>query len=279
MLRVAVMLVMTSCVASAEARPSEIDFSFTQSPQLDYSKFLHSSQRHASIGCNSCHIRAADNSQLPRLPGHKACTNCHLAQFVNPEAPLCAICHTNISSANPPLKSFPEDFKENFNVRFDHAQHLTPAVKPSSGCQSCHSHPLVRGALSIPSGISAHAECYSCHKPDSKSAAGKEIASCGVCHEEKSFSRTPTAARAFRFAFSHAKHGMRERLNCEDCHSVSAGMAQSRQVSSPSASEHFLSLRGMSCGSCHNGRRSFGGDLAFDDCKRCHTGATFKMPM
>jgi hypothetical protein len=56
-------------------------------------------------------------------------------------------------------------------------------------------------------------------------------------------------------------------------------LPQSRQVSSPAAAEHFATGRGTACLSCHNGKRSFGGDLAFIDCRRCHTAATFKMPM
>jgi cytochrome c peroxidase len=52
-----------------------------------------------------------------------------------------------------------------------------------------------------------------------------------------------------------------------------------RQVSSPAALEHFSASGGMSCLTCHNGKRSFGGDLAFKDCRRCHTSASFKMPL
>jgi hypothetical protein len=50
-------------------------------------------------------------------------------------------------------------------------------------------------------------------------------------------------------------------------------------VSSPTAAEHFATTRGMTCLTCHNGKKSFGGDLAFKDCKRCHIGPTFRMPM
>src|SRR4030081_1191086 len=50
-----------------------------QSPELDYSTFKHTSQKHASLACNSCHQRG-DNSATPRFPGHKACTGCHVGQ-------------------------------------------------------------------------------------------------------------------------------------------------------------------------------------------------------
>lgn len=250
-----------------------------QGPELDYSNFKHSSQRHASLACTTCHQRS-DNSATPRFPGHKACTGCHLAQFVTPNVPMCVICHTDVNSSNPPVKSFPTKFKESFNIKFDHSQHMTGSARPPSGCSACHSRLGGRAAtLAIPASIAAHNQCYTCHTPSSKSQAGREIASCGVCHDQKPFARTSTNARAFRFAFSHAKHGSGQRLGCADCHLLTAGAPQTRQVSSPSPLEHFVSTRGMTCLSCHNGKRSFGGDLAFKECRRCHTSGSFKMPL
>lgn len=250
-----------------------------QSHDLDYSTFKHTSQRHASIACTSCHVRG-DNSATPRFPGHKACFDCHRSQLLTPNIPMCAICHSDLNGSNPPLKGFQSKFKESFNVKFDHVQHNTGSGRPPSGCASCHTRAGSRAAaLSIPASISAHNQCYTCHTPSSKSSSGREMASCGVCHDVKSFSRTSTNARAFRYAFSHAKHGTPQRLQCADCHRLSAGLPQSRQVSSPAASEHFPATRGMTCLTCHNGNRSFGGDLAFKDCRRCHTAASFRMPM
>ena len=252
--------------------------SSSQGPNLDYSKFIHRSQRHASIACTSCHARN-DNSTTPRFPGHKACTDCHLAQFTTPNVPMCVICHANVNSGNPPLKEFPSRFNESFNVKFDHAQHDTGAARPQSGCSACHGRPVSRGvALSIPTSIAAHSQCYTCHTPSSKSNSGREIASCGVCHDQRAYSRTSTSARSYRFAFSHAKHGPRQKLQCVSCHTLTAGLPQTRQVSSPAPAAHFPVGR-MNCLNCHNGTRSFGGDLAFKDCKRCHTGPTFRMPM
>lgn len=262
----------------AASEPALAHTDFAQGPELDYSRFIHTSQRHTSVACTSCHERTADNSATPKLPGHKACTSCHLAQFVTPAVPMCQICHTNVQSSNPPVKAFPTSFNENFNVKFDHAQHMTANARPRNGCNGCHDRPVLRGAgLSIPVGLNAHNGCYSCHTPGSKSNAGREMASCGVCHDQRAFSRTSTNSRAFRFAFSHAKHGPRQRLACDDCHFLTAGAPQSRQVSSPATAEHFPAGR-MNCLTCHNGKRSFGGDLAFKDCRRCHTGQTFRLP-
>jgi c(7)-type cytochrome triheme protein len=184
-----------------------------------------------------------------------------------------------VSSSNPPLKNFPRSFNERFNVNFDHAQHMTGSARPENACSGCHDSRVRRRAgWSIPANLAAHNTCYTCHTPSSKNSSGREIASCGVCHEQKSYRPTSTNARSYRYAFSHADHGSRERLACTDCHLYIAGVRQGRQVTSPSPAEHFVSRRRLTCATCHNGRRSFGGDLAFDDCKRCHTGPTFRMP-
>ncbi len=250
-------------------------FAFLQGPEADYSKFLHTSQRHSSLACTSCHERT-DNSATPRFPGHKACTDCHRGQFTTPAIPMCLICHTDTKSGNPPLKSFPASFNERFNMRFDHSQHLRGSAKPQQGCNGCHATTNRGVAFSIPANLAAHNGCYSCHTPTSKSQAGREIASCGVCHEQKAYQPTPVNARSYRYAFSHADHGPRDRLGCDDCHKLTAGAPQMRQVSSPAPAQHFP--RGQSCATCHNGRRTFGGDLGFKDCQRCHTGPTFRMP-
>ena len=270
---------LTTETKSTQRTPGDLYARSPQGPQLDYSSFKHTSQRHASLACTSCHERK-DNSATPIFPGHKACVSCHTGQFVSAAVPMCVICHTDVNSGNPPLKSFPAKFNESFSVKFDHAQHMNGAARPASGCAACHSRSGGRpAALTIPTGMAAHNQCYSCHTPSSKSSAGRELASCGVCHDQKAYSRTSSNARAFRYAFSHAKHGSGQRLACADCHLLTAGLPQSRQVSSPQPLEHFALARGKSCLSCHNGQRSFGGDLAFKDCRRCHTSASFKMPM
>lgn len=266
--RVMGLIVLTLCFGAAAT---------AQGPEVDYSKFLHTSQRHSSLACTSCHERT-DNSATPRFPGHKACTDCHRSQFTMPAIPMCLICHSDTKSGNPPLKNFPTAFNERFNVKFDHAQHNKGEARPAQGCNGCHTPANRRVAFSIPANLAAHNGCYSCHTPSSKSSAGREIASCGVCHDQKPYRPTPVNARSYRYAFSHGDHDVRERLACTDCHRLTAGAPQTRQVSSPAPAEHFVTTRGMTCLTCHNGKRSFGGDLAFKDCRRCHTGPTFNMP-
>lgn len=283
LLRLLLPLLVVSLIAMIEGSPRTAvisNLSNAQEQGLDYSKFLHSSQKHASLPCTSCHTRTGDNSAAPVFPGHKACTGCHLGQFVSAGSPMCSICHTDVTSKNPPMRAFPVNFKESFNVEFDHVQHMNGSARPEKGCQGCHDRQLNRGvAISVPVRLAAHGQCYVCHTPNSKSSAGREIASCGVCHEQKAFVRTSMNARSYRVGFSHSEHGTRQRLDCTSCHNLTAGAPQQQQVSSPHPLEHFPPRGGTSCMSCHNGKRSFGGDLAFKDCKRCHTGQTFRTPV
>jgi len=56
---------------------------------------------------------------------------------------------------------------------------------------------------------------------------------------------------------------------------VLAGTVKGRQVTAPVAAEHFAPAGTTSCATCHNNKRAFG-PPDFADCKRCHTGKTFK---
>jgi c(7)-type cytochrome triheme protein len=234
-------------------------------------RFSHSIEKHASLACASCHARP-DNSSTPRWPGHKACTDCHVQQFVTQGGQLCLNCHTNVEGNNPPLKAFPG--LSGFNMRFDHARHASGAGRPEQGCASCH-RPARRGiALTIPAGAPAHDNCYSCHTPQARGSAG-DIGSCMTCHAQGGYRPTPASSRAYTVSFSHATHGARQGLRCDDCHQVRASAGQGRQVTAPQPTQHFGTARAQTCMTCHNNRRAFGGD-DFADCKRCHKGQTFR---
>lgn len=244
----------------------------SQGGARSFSKFTHASEAHRGVACASCH-RRADNSAQPRTPGHKACTDCHLQQFVaEPDLPLCAVCHTNLESGNPPVKPFPR--LQGFNVKFDHAQHTSGGGRSERGCADCHQSARGGAALTIPAGLGAHSLCYTCHTPQAASG-GRDIASCGACHDLAPYGRTGTGAKAFRVGFKHSTHGERQGVTCNSCHTVRANLPQSRQVSSPQAAQHFAAARAQSCASCHDNRRAFGGD-DFSDCKKCHKGSTFR---
>ena len=235
----------------------------------DYSRFKHANPNHSRLPCLLCHRRET-NAARPTLPGkdnHAPCAGCHAQQFSQSSGPICNICHTDAQSGK--MKVFPRLLS--FNMKFDHARHTRMR---DVSCATCH-QPLRGGvAISIPVGLSAHNTCFRCHTPAAKSGE-KDISSCAVCHQPGRHSRMPTAAPAFRVGFSHAKHDRSEGLSCNECHRVRAGVGRQLQVSAPQPLNHHASAGALSCMSCHNGKRAFGGD-DFSVCVRCHKGTSWR---
>lgn len=233
---------------------------------LDYSKFLHNSRNHSRLPCLLCHRRDS-NSPQPKLPGqadHAPCAGCHAQQFSSSDSPICTICHTDVKSGA--LKAFPR--LKSFRMKFDHSLHVN---MQGVSCATCHRPSRGGVALSIPAGFSAHATCYRCHTPRAQSQ-GRDISSCRTCHQLGGYRRTPQYAQAFRVGFNHARH---QKVTCNECHQVRAGMPQQRQVTSPVPLNHHARAGTESCMSCHDGKRAFGGD-DFSVCKRCHTGTRWQ---
>jgi len=240
----------------------------TQEPGEDFSKFSHT-QTHAALPCLLCHRRES-NSVRPSLPGHMPCAGCHTQRFTDSRSPICTICHTDAASGA--VKAFPQ--MKSFNMRFDHALHTTGAARPAAGCATCHQMERRGVALSIPAGFNAHATCYQCHAPRAQSPSGSDISSCSTCHSQGPYARTKAWATAYKVNFSHARHGQRQKLSCNDCHNVRAGVSQARQVTAPQPLMHHASAQALSCMTCHNNKRAFGIEN-FGDCKRCHQASHF----
>jgi c(7)-type cytochrome triheme protein len=232
---------------------------------LDYSKFLHSNTNHARLPCLLCHRRESDSPrpELPGKAGHAPCTGCHAQQFANSNSPICIVCHTDVKSGA--LKPFPR--LKSFSMRFDHSLH----TRQGASCATCHRPARGGVALSIPAGFNAHVTCYRCHTSRAQ-AEGRDISSCQTCHQLGGYRRTPEFAQAFRVGFNHARH---QKLTCNECHQVRAGMPQQRQVTSPQALNHHAAPNARSCMTCHNGKRAFGGE-DFSVCTRCHSGSTWR---
>lgn len=243
--------------------PTQTPYKLVKITTTDFSTFKHESSAHERLPCLLCHKRE-DNSPKLKLSGHVPCSGCHTEQFADNKNQICTICHTDAEKGS--VKEFPA--LGSFNVLFEHAKHLKEA-----NCTVCHKPSRMGVALSMPTGLNAHATCFQCHEPQ-KEIGDRNIGSCGVCHQPGSPNRKSDFAKAYTVNFSHAEHGQRQNLNCMSCHSVQAGMAKGRQVSAPLASMHFAPKRAQSCASCHNNKRTFGGD-DFSSCRRCHQGKNF----
>ena len=229
----------------------------------DFSHFGHD-RTHGSLPCLLCHRRES-NSPRPSVPGHTPCAGCHAQKFADSSSPICTVCHTGVATAS--LKPFPN--MKSFGIRFEHTQHIRGQ---GLACVTCHKPRRNGVALSIPSSFEAHSTCYECHT-NRASAAGKDISSCGTCHVPGSYARVSESSRAYQVSFSHARNTSKG-LNCVGCHNVRSGLAISRQVTTPQPLQHHASAQAQSCMSCHNGKRTFGGD-DFTSCKRCHLSDRF----
>jgi len=238
---------------------ASIQGSSFSSPQ-DKTKFDHS--KHKQLKCDQCHVRRAD-AVKPVVPGHPACISCHIKEFTSTQFAICANCHQGITAVQPVVQAFPE--RQTFGVEFSHKTHATyVSGEKRADCSSCHS---VAGArISFP----AHQECYVCHKAPDQVKPGEKVggASCGECHTTTGDKKPPSAmSKAYNYRFTHQVHSQRERISCGECHKVLGESAA--QVSLPQLKEH----RGAAfqgCGSCHNGKRAFSGELVGNACARCH---------
>jgi c(7)-type cytochrome triheme protein len=226
----------------------------------DNTKFDHA--KHNQIKCDQCHVRRADAIK-PVLPGHRACIGCHIKEFTSTQFAICSNCHEGIKAIQPKLLEFPE--RQTFGTEFSHKTHATyVSGEKRADCSSCHE---VAGPRAT---FPAHRECYVCHKAPDQVKVGEKVggASCSVCHTPTGDKKPPSAmSRAYNYRFTHQVHAQREGINCTECHKVLGEAAT--QVSLPQLKEH----RGagfQACGSCHNGRRAFGGELANNACARCH---------
>lgn len=233
-----------------------------------FKAFSHKIPEHTQFACNTCHQREAKGVKS-MLGGHASCIGCHLNQFTDEDQVICAICHTDTKSSDPPMKDFPAKFIEGFNMKFDHAVHEKGAARPAEGCAACHD-PSGPGKT-IPTGFQAHSNCFGCHTAESK------LGQCSVCHQLAPYNRTLQSEYSFKAIFTHKDHNG---VGCNECHNVIAGAPNARQVTNIQILEH-RTTPGNNCLQCHNGRRAFTGNNSLDvnSCVRCHGGAIYtKLP-
>src|SRR5262249_41369433 len=185
-------------------------------------------------------------------------------KFADLGGPICTICHTTAEPKSAVMK--PPPALKSFSVRFDHTRHSAVS------CNTCHK-PAARGvAFNVPSGASAHGICFECHGANAQSG-DKTISSCSTCHSPGKPVRFGRPG-GYQVNFSHAIHTGKSKVSCTECHRIRAGTGGD-QVSGPQLLMHRASASSQSCATCHNDKRAFGTD-SFADCKRCHTGTSFR---
>ena len=241
----------------------------TIDPSIDYSKFTHSNESHASLPCLLCHKYDGERPTKVSFPGtqnHAPCAGCHVAHFKDPQSSqMCSICHTD--SVTGAMKQFPA--LTSFSAKFDHAKHASQA-----NCATCHKPTQKGQGFSVPTRQNAHANCLQCHNTESQIAKtmaerGTNIDSCSTCHEPGGPGPAHTTAN-YVGSFSHAGH---KGISCSSCHTLRAGSGDG-QVSAPRMAFHRATGKTQSCATCHNDKRAFGA-ADFANCDRCHKGNSF----
>lgn len=255
------------------------------------------------LKCDTCHERQSKGAIVPtternkrlglKFPGHKACVECHVAQFTAQPQQTCTICHAGQQgeglSARPAQRDFPA--RTDFNAFFDARQHeLHVAYNFADGkkldCNFCHRQTAKPAVLNIAS----HPECYACHAPTSGDAKAAPKSGCAVCHttvepNAKPFSNA-YVSRAYGAQFTHKAHVQFLGGNCTACHSISGGYNQPTPTSLK-VKQHLSpgERSGRGCFSCHDGGVHFGrqvfsgepGSVGGGSCQRCHTRADYKV--
>ncbi|MBK7600647.1 MAG: cytochrome c3 family protein [Acidobacteria bacterium] len=287
-----------------------------QQKPVDYEKFTHKSHTGSvkvpgtgafrDLKCDSCHDRPADreisggivqttprNKQLSlKFPGHKACAECHIAQFTTRPQQTCTICHEtrNGLNARPPQRDFPQ--RSDFNALFDakqhelHAGYILPQTGKKTDCGFCHKQDQRPAVLTIAS----HPECYACHSPGSQDQKGKLKSGCIVCHTQVVPAAQPFSAkyvsRAYGAKFTHKSHVEHMGNRCDMCHTISAGYNQPAPTSLKVKQHNTTAEKsGRGCFTCHDGGVHFGrkvfcaepGCEGGGSCQKCHTRNDFKV--
>lgn len=95
--------------------------------------FQHSTKKHQSTSCSTCHTMPTANwpaargfPDVAQFPSHKACFTCHstAAVFSGGKPAFCLGCHTDVGPGRGPLYKFPvATRKVQFETKFPHDVH------------------------------------------------------------------------------------------------------------------------------------------------------------
>ncbi|MBK8812315.1 MAG: cytochrome c3 family protein [Acidobacteria bacterium] len=210
--------------------------------------------KHGKLDCNSCHNPQGGNAMSAinvamHAGAANSCATCHNGSraFGANNFSNCRQCHSEMGGA------------KTVGIKFSHASHT------KSNCSICHKPAGKTGNFVVPDGQSAHSTCFQCHSPN-KGGGSFTSGKCFTCHQIGGTNTISASSPVIPGNFAHTKHSF---MDCDSCHTSSNGV-----MSAPSVLMHKAPKSGTNCATCHNNEMAFGED--FTNCKRCHTGNTFK---
>lgn len=224
-----------------------------------------------AANCEKCHVRV-DNRPTMLTPYHDSCIQCHTNQFTDPKLEICVGCHTRPYTETPEKRIGVEPFTpvlKQFGMEFSHTSHST---RPGYKCEDCHATPA--DGKTARSTMPRHAECYTCHTFDNKTAKG----GCYECHTlgpgaEKFRTRGQIDFAYKYFKFNHGKHLIDPRANdCAKCHDVNKTDPDPNKTDISRItlilSKDINKVHKSTCFSCHDKSGNEGTGVA--QCQKCH---------
>ena len=234
----------------------DISFSSKEAGTVVFSHSKHLSMKTSrgvpAFSCASCHAGNKSKKKFTMADMYKgeSCGACHNGKQAF-DAHDCSKCHQ--------VKEIVYQVKETGPTPFSHKQHLAKI----KDCSVCHTklYKTGKNPTVTMAAMEKGKSCGACHN-------GKQafsVVKCNKCHKspELSYKSAPVNSATF----SHAFHT--QVYSCKDCHS--AGIKPNRSKNKRSSMADME--RGVSCGTCHDGKAAFS---VKGDCAKCHTG--FKVP-
>lgn len=267
--------------------------------RLDEAAFDHSltgyrlTGAHQRVDCRQCHIPdfITDSDLKKRentyLGLDQDCAACHEDYHQNTLSKRCTDCHTTESFAPA--------------TEFDHNQtdFALLGKHQDVNCAECHQLEVRNGReFQVFAGIE-FANCNSCHEDVHQNNLGNN---CKQCHNEQAFASLTQLNRFNHNQTNFPLRGSHQRINCADCHNLTAAPVSLFQDQLGISPNNCISCHedvhnkkfGTSCVDCHN-ENSFQevnmdnfnhsltnfalvGKHEVVDCRECHT-ASFTEPL
>ena len=269
-----------------------------------YSAFLHSSDKHKSLGCNACHkvptewTAKREFPDVADFPNHDACVRCHRQQFFTRQAfvatgpAICTVCHVRAAPREEGRFAFGKPNSSNqatkakderqFSIEFPHDSHqnviasTNPAAQPDAGAR------IVRVSFSISEDKKPdYNNCSICHQRNDYLVIAPLLPQPGAATQSiQSNKFFKTVPHSHDSCFScHWKNQQPTGDDCGGCHKPSATfVAQTapKRISAMFSHEGGKGEHVMECTTCHinitrrSTLRGLTPDVPIAACVTCH---------
>jgi Cytochrome c7 and related cytochrome c len=269
-----------------------------------YSAFLHSSEKHKGLACNSCHkiptawTAKRDFPDVADFPDHDACVRCHRQQFFTRQAfagtgpSICTVCHLRAAPREDARFAFGKPNGENqtakpkderqFTIEFPHDKHQNVIASLRRRPPAEAEVRLVRTSFlsrATPDDKKPdYNNCTICHQPSNDVPSASLRSSTDTSAEPSRFFKTMPHAHDACFA-CHWKNEKPASDDCAGCHKPAATFFADlapKRISAKFSHEGGKGEHVMECTTCHinitraSTLRGLTPDVPVTACATCH---------